>query len=226
MNERAQVFLDTETTGMQVETGHRVIEIGGTVVIDGMHTGEEFHTLLNPQREVDEAAQQVHGFSLNDLEDQPLFEDIVEEFVQFIRGKQVFCHNASFDIRFLDSEFARIERDERMTQICTVVDTMAIAKEIHKSGQISLDALCSKYGVDRTSRDKHGALLDAQLLSEVYLRMQESRNSLLGEIEAEETQLIEPVLLSRPNRKPKIVYATSQELEAHQTYMEKLAKQS
>lgn len=220
---RDQVFLDTETTGIDVGAGHRVIEIGATVVRNGMHTGEEYHQLLNPEREIDEAASKVHGFLLADLEDKPLFQDVVEDFVGFIQGKQVLMHNAAFDVRFLDAEFERIGRDERMSSVAEVIDTMKLAKETHKTGQINLDVLCNRYSVDRSGRDKHGALLDAQLLSEVYLRMLESRNSLLGDFEDKVEQIFfEPTLLDRPRSKKLVIKATEEQLATHEAYMERL----
>ena len=225
MSNELQVFLDTETTGKESEAGHRVIEIGATVVNNGMHTGEEFHELLNPEREIDEAATQVHGFTWDDLIDKPHFEDIVERFLQFVQGKRVFMHNAAFDVQFLDSELELLNRPERMSAICSVVDTMELAKQVNKTGQVNLDVLCTRYGVDRTDRDKHGALLDAQLLSEVYLRMIESRNTLLQDVEDVNSEQFEPVLLSRPNRKLNVVYATEHELKAHEEYLLKLATQ-
>lgn len=219
-----QVFLDTETTGIDVSTGHRVIELGATVVKDGMHTNEEFHQLLNPEREVDPEASLIHGFTLEDLVDQPLFHEIADAFVEFIRGREVFMHNASFDVRFIDSEFEHAGRSERMRDLCNVTDTMELAKEVHKSGQVSLDALCSKYAVDRTDRDKHGALLDSQLLAEVYLRMLESKNSLLGELEESVETYEQPRFIAIQRENPLVVRATSDELAAHEVYMRKLQK--
>lgn len=217
-----QVFLDTETTGIDVSTGHRIIELGATVVKDGMHTNEEFHQLLNPEREVDPEASLIHGFRLEDLVDQPRFHEIADVFIDFIRGREVFMHNAAFDVRFIDSEFERAGRTERMASLCHVTDTMDLAKEIHKSGQVSLDALCSKYSVDRTDRDKHGALLDSQLLAEVYLRMLESKNSLLGELEESVEVFEQPRFLELQRENPLVIRATNDELAEHEDYMRKL----
>ena len=217
-----QVFLDTETTGIDVSTGHRIIELGATVVKDGMHTNEEFHQLLNPEREVDPEASLIHGFRLEDLVNQPRFHEIADVFIDFIRGREVFMHNAAFDVRFIDSEFERAGRTERMASLCRVTDTMDLAKEIHKSGQVSLDALCSKYAVDRTDRDKHGALLDSQLLAEVYLRMLESKNSLLGELEESVEVYEQPRFLELQRENPLVIRATNDELAEHEDYMRKL----
>ena len=219
-----QIFLDTETTGIEVSAGHRIIELGATVVRDGMHTNEEFHQLLNPDREVDPEASLIHGFTLADLTDHPRFSEIADEFIDFIRGREVFMHNAEFDIRFIDAELARLNRPERISDLCQVTDTMVLAKEIHKSGQVSLDALCSKYAVDRTDRDKHGALLDSQLLAEVYLRMLESKNSLLDELEESVELFEEPRFVELRRENPLVVRATAEELAAHNDYIRKLER--
>lgn len=219
-----QIFLDTETTGIDASAGHRIIELGATVVKDGMHTNEEFHQLLNPEREIDAEASEIHGFKIEDLVNEPRFLEIADSFIDFIRDREVFMHNANFDIQFIDAELQRANRSERMADLCRVTDTMVLAKEIHKSGQVSLDALCSKYGVDRADRDKHGALLDSQLLAEVYLRMLESKNSLLGEFEESEDTYEQPRFLELHRENPRVIRATDEELEAHELYMRELSE--
>ena len=218
----AKVFLDTETSGLNVEEGHRIIEIGATVVDGGLHTGEEFHELLNPEREIDREASEVHGFTLSDLRDKPSFGEVADRFLDFIAGKDVYIHNATFDVTFIDSELSMTGQSEHMADVCTIHDTMDLAKKVHRGGLINLDSLCSKYGVDKTERDKHGALLDAQLLSEVYLRMIESTESLLGLSEEEKEVSIEaePITFARTNIR--VVKATTEELEAHNEYLTKL----
>ena len=223
MRSSLQVFLDTETTGIDPQAGHRIIELGATVVRDGMHTAEEFHQLLNPQRAIDEAATEVHGYTQSDLADQPRFAEIADDFVEFVRGREILIHNAAFDVPFLDSEFERAGRPERMNNLCQIIDTMVLAKQLHKNGQVNLNALCNKYSVDRSDRDKHGALLDSQLLAEVYLRMQESKNSLLGDIEEPEDLFEEPRFLELARTNARVVRATSEELAAHQAYLSMLA---
>lgn len=218
-----QVFLDTETTGIDVSAGHRIIELGATVVRDGMHTNEEFHQLLNPERDIDPEASEVHGITIEMLADEPRFRDVADAFIAFINGREVFMHNATFDVQFIDAEFQNANRPERMADLCHVTDTMTLAKEIHKSGQVSLDALCSKYAVDRTDRDKHGALLDSQLLAEVYLRMLESKNSLLGELEESEETYEQPRFLNLQRKNPLVIRATNAELAEHERYMQKLS---
>lgn len=221
-----QVFLDTETTGIDVSAGHRIIELGATVVRDGMHTNEEFHQLLNPGRDIDADATEVHGITSEQLANEPRFSEIADAFIEFVRDREVFMHNAPFDVQFIDAEFQHANRPERMTDLCRVTDTMTLAKEIHKSGQVSLDALCSKYSVDRTERDKHGALLDSQLLAEVYLRMLESKNSLLGDLEESEEIYEQPRFLELQREKPLVIRATDAELAVHEKYMRELAGES
>ena len=221
-----QVFLDTETTGIDVSAGHRIIELGATVVRDGMHTNEEFHQLLNPERDIDPEASEIHGITFEMLANEPRFRDVADHFIDFIRGREVFMHNAAFDVRFIDAEFQYANRPERMADLCRITDTMTLAKEIHKSGQVSLDALCSKYSVDRTDRDKHGALLDSQLLAEVYLRMLESKNSLLGELEEAAEVYEEPRFLKIQRENPLVIHATDKELAAHEEFMRKLAAET
>lgn len=206
-----------------MDEDHRIIELGATVVDDGMHTDEEFHQLLNPGREIDEAATAVHGFTLLDLADKPSFAEVADEFVEFIASRHVFMHNAPFDIAFLDSEFVRAGRTERMDDLCEITDTMKLAKQLHRSGQVNLNALCNKYGVDRSEREKHGALLDSQLLAEVYLRMLESQNSLLGDLEVADELFEEPKLLQLERHNPVVVRASPDEIAAHESYLNRIA---
>ena len=219
-----QVFLDTETTGIDAAAGHRIIELGATVVKDGMHTNEEFHQLLNPERDIDAGASEIHGITSEQLINEPKFGEIADAFIDFVSGHEVFMHNAAFDVQFIDAELRHANRPERMADICHITDTMTLAKEIHKSGQVSLDALCSKYGVDRADRDKHGALLDSQLLAEVYLRMLESKNSLLGELEESEDIYEQPRFIQLDRETPHVIRATNAELAAHEAYMRELTE--
>ena len=215
----AKVFLDTETSGLDVDLDHRIIEIGATIVEEGLHTGEEFHELINPERDIDQEASNVHGFTLDDLTDKPRFAEIADDFLMFVEGKDVYIHNAPFDVSFIDSELERASMGRRLADVCTVHDTMDLAKKIHRGGMINLDTLCNKYNVDKTGREKHGALLDAQLLSEVYLRMQESTETLLSVVDAEEDGSIEmkPVTFERKNIR--VIKASQEDIEAHQAYI-------
>lgn len=167
------VVLDTETTGMPVTDGHRIIEIGCVEVIGRRLTGRHYHVYLQPDREVDEGAIAVHGITNEFLADKPRFRDVADEFFEFIRDAQLVIHNAAFDIGFINNEFALLGQQERseITEHCSVLDTLLMARERHPGQRNSLDALCKRYGVDNSGRDLHGALLDAEILADVWLTM-------------------------------------------------------
>jgi DNA polymerase-3 subunit epsilon len=175
-----QVVLDTETTGLEVSQGHRVIEIGCVELHNRRATGRHFHRYLNPEREVDAGARAVHGLSLQELADKPRFAAIADEFTQFISGAQLVIHNASFDVGFLDAEFARLDpgAPRSLTTLCQVLDTLALARGMHPGQRNSLDALCKRYGIDNSHRELHGALLDARILADVYLAMTGGQSAL------------------------------------------------
>jgi DNA polymerase-3 subunit epsilon len=170
-----QVVLDTETTGLEVEQQHRVIEIGCVELNNRRLTGRTFHRYLNPERDVDEGAQQVHGLSREQLSTEPKYAQVHAEFLEFIRGAELVIHNAPFDVAFLNAEFARCRCDAtlpaQVTEVCGVLDTLALARQMHPGQRNSLDALCKRYSVDNSHREHHGALLDARILAEVYLAM-------------------------------------------------------
>ncbi|MBW5413710.1 MULTISPECIES: DNA polymerase III subunit epsilon [Pseudomonas] len=175
------VVLDTETTGMPVTDGHRIIEIGGVEVIGRRLTGRHFHVYLNPDREIDEGAIAVHGITSEFLADKPRFRDIAEEFFEFIKGAELIIHNAAFDIGFINNEFRLLgDRPEwaEITDHCTVLDTLMMARGRHPGQRNSLDALCKRYGVDNSNRELHGALLDSEILADVYLAMTGGQTSL------------------------------------------------
>ena len=173
-----QVVLDTETTGLEVEQQHRVIEIGCVELVNRRLTGRTYHQYLNPERDIDEGAQQVHGLSRETLTKQPLFGEVHAEFLEFIRDAELIIHNAPFDVAFLDAEFKRIELDHRMADLCRVLDSLALARQMHPGQRNSLDALCKRYSVDNSQREYHGALLDARILADVYLAMTGGQGSL------------------------------------------------
>ena len=175
-----QVVLDTETTGLEATRGHRIIEIGCVELLSRRASGRHFHHYLNPEREVDEGARAVHGLSLADLADKPRFAQIAAEFTQFITGAELIIHNASFDIGFLDAEFARLAGDPpvRVDTLCTVLDTLGMARAMHPGQRNNLDALCKRYGIDNSHRELHGALLDARILADVYLAMTGGQSAL------------------------------------------------
>jgi DNA polymerase-3 subunit epsilon len=178
-----QIVLDTETTGLEVSEGHRLIEIGCIELVSRRPTGRHFHRYLNPEREVDAGATEVHGFTLDKLKGEPRFAEVVEELLAFIDGAELIIHNAPFDLGFLNSELARwcetVSRERLVIERqCTVVDTLALARSRHPGQRNSLDALCKRYGVDNSRRDLHGALLDAEILAEVYLAMTGGQSAL------------------------------------------------
>lgn len=179
-----QIVLDTETTGLEVSQGHRVIEIGCIELRDRRPTGRTFHKYLCPDREVEPGALAVHGITNEFLSTQPRFGDVVEELLEFLREAELIIHNAAFDVGFLDSELARVKRNEAIGEICQVLDTLALARQLHPGQRNSLDALCKRYGIDNSHREFHGALLDAKILSDVYLTMTGGQGALTLEADA------------------------------------------
>ena len=177
-----QVILDTETTGLEPEQGHRIIEVGCIEVVNRRRTGRKFHRYLWPDREIDAGALQVHGLSEEFLRGQPRFADIAAELLEFIRDAELVIHNAPFDVAFLDAEFRRLAEPTTVGAHSTVLDTLQLARRMHPGQRNGLDALCKRYSVDNSHRDLHGALLDADLLLEVYLAMTGGQGALtLGE---------------------------------------------
>ena len=166
-----QVILDTETTGLEVEKGHRIIEIGCVELVNRRRTGNTFHRYLNPDRPIDEAAAEVHGITADMLADKPRFGDVAEELLEFVVGAELVIHNAEFDAGFLDNELKLASLETRVKDCGGIIDTLILARQIHPGQRNSLDALCRRYQVDNSGRDLHGALLDAQLLADVYLAM-------------------------------------------------------
>lgn len=173
------IVLDTETTGLEPASGHRIIEIGAIEMINRRRTDREFHQYLNPEREIEDGAYDVHGLSMEFLSGKPLFRDIVRDFLDFIRDGELIIHNAPFDVAFLNAELQRLGPEwGRIEDYCEVIDTLKLARELHPGQKNSLDALCARYKVDNSSRDLHGALLDAGILLDVYLAMTGGQASL------------------------------------------------
>src|ERR1700690_54016 len=166
-----QVVLDTETTGLEVERQHRIIEIGCLELNNRRLTGRSFHRYLNPERDIEQGALAVHGLTREKLAKEPKFAEIQAALLDFVRHAELIIHNAPFDIAFLNAELARLGGAPQITDLCTVLDTLALARQMHRGQRNSLDALCKRYSVDNSHRDYHGALLDARLLAEVYLAM-------------------------------------------------------
>jgi DNA polymerase-3 subunit epsilon len=167
-----QIVLDTETTGLEVEQQHRIIEIGCVELLNRRLTGRHFHRYLNPERDIDEGAQQVHGLSRERLAKEPTFAQVHAEFLEFVRDAELIIHNAPFDVAFLNAEFGRLPAPiGKLNDLCRILDTLALARQMHPGQRNNLDALCKRYSVDNSRREYHGALLDARILAEVYLAM-------------------------------------------------------
>jgi DNA polymerase-3 subunit epsilon len=220
-----QIFLDTETTGLDPAQGHRIIEIAAVEVINRRLTQNRFHVYLNPDREIDPGAQQVHGITLESLLDKPHFPDIVDELLAFVSGAELVIHNAPFDVGFLNNELGQIGRDKIETACGGITDTLKMAKELRPGQRNNLDALCRHYGVDNSGRTLHGALLDAELLADVYLAMTRGQETLMMDIglTAAEHKANLPVGERRPL---KVISASVEELEAHAAYVADLDKAS
>ena len=167
-----QVILDTETTGLEWEEGHRIIEIGCLELIERRVTKNRFHTFLNPNRDIDQGALEVHGITSESLSGKPVFSEIVDDLIDFIRGSELIMHNAQFDLGFLNYELSLLNAPVyRIQEICQVLDTLQVARQLHPGQRNSLDALCKRYGVDNSHRIQHGAMLDAEILADVFLLM-------------------------------------------------------
>jgi len=220
-----QIILDTETTGLDANLGHRIIEVAGVEMINRRLTGNHFHQYLNPQREIDPGAQQVHGISLEFLQDKPFFRDIAQDFIEFISGAELVIHNAPFDIGFLNMELKLIGLEPIAKYSPEVIDTLKMAKDLHPGQKNNLDALCRRYFVDNASRTLHGALLDTELLAEVYLAMTRGQNSLMiestdaGDSHADlGGDVLQHDLM--------VLAATPDEMEMHRAYLEDIDKAS
>ena len=228
------VVLDTETTGMPVTDGHRIIEIGCVELIGRRLTGRHYHVYLQPDRVVDEGAIAVHGITNELLQGKPRFREVADEFFEFVRGAELIIHNAAFDVGFINNEFALLGQQDRssVNDYCTVLDTLRMARERHPGQRNSLDALCKRYGVDNSGRDLHGALLDAEILADVYLAMTggQTHLSLAGdnaEGEAGGRQQASPVRRLPADRVlTAVLRADAAELERHQARLAEIEKAS
>jgi DNA polymerase-3 subunit epsilon len=225
-----QIVLDTETTGLEPAEGHRIIEIGCVEIIERRLTGNDFHRYIQPDREIDAGAEAVHGISNEFLADKPRFDEVAEEFIDYCRGAELVIHNAPFDVGFLNHELKRWRDDSApIEELCTVADSLVMARRMHPGQRNSLDALCKRYGIDNAHRDLHGALLDAQILADVYLAMTGGQVSLhLGAEEHVETGLRREEVrrLSIPTGRLSVVRATADELAAHEARLAAIDKAS
>jgi len=225
-----QVVLDTETTGLDWKQGHRVIEIGCVEIVNRRKTDATYHMYINPQRAIDEGAQEVHGISVEDLADKPLFADVAQSFLEFVGDAELVIHNAAFDVGFLDNELRIAGLKDSQLQRCNqVLDTLTLARQIHPGQRNSLDALCKRYGIDNSSRDLHGALLDARLLADVYLVMTGGQGALLLGEERESAGQVATEAVSRVEREGldlRVISASEVELAAHDEQLDRIDKAS
>lgn len=219
-----QVVLDTETTGINPKEGHRIIEIGCVELVNRKLTGNHFHVYINPERIVEQEAIEVHGITNEYLADKPLFKDVVSGFIDFIRGAQLVIHNAPFDTGFMDHEFNKVPGLNVLTgDICTVLDTLVLARQMHPGQKNNLDALCKRYGIDNSHRELHGALLDSEILADVYLMMTGGQTDLNlgGKSNANQSHQGEQIRRLASDRKPlKVIHATADELAQHESRLD------
>ncbi len=232
-----QIVLDTETTGLSTGHGHRIIEIGCLELVDRRLTGREFHRFLNPDRDIDEGAEAVHGISRADLETEPRFPEIVDDLLAFLKDAELVIHNASFDVGFLEHELSLMKHPQpKIEQHATVLDTLTLARKIHPGQRNSLDALCKRYSVDATKRDVHGALIDSELLANVYLAMTGGQTALLldegspglgsgaaaGRDRSRPGHV--PTDIVGPDLKLVVIKASKEEAAAHEALLKKIRK--
>ncbi len=224
-----QIVLDTETTGLEPRQGHRIIEIGCVELVNRKLTGNHYHQYIQPDRDIDEGAIEVHGITNEFLADKPRFNDIAEDFLTFIRGAELVIHNAPFDVGFIDHEFNMLTPvPGSVNDFCTVLDTLQVARQMHPGQRNSLDALCKRYDIDNSQREKHGALLDSEILADVYLAMTGGQVSLgLGVAQEQVHEHVEQVIRLQGKREPlRVIRASAEELQEHQQYLQNLDKAS
>ena len=224
-----QIVLDTETTGLNAKLGDRVIEIGCLEMLNRRPTGNHFHHYLNPERASDEGAVKVHGISDEFLLDKPRFREVASEFIEYIRGAELIIHNAPFDMGFLNAELSRLDMAPLDTVCRGVLDTLRMAKDLHPGKKNNLNALCERYGVDNTRRTLHGALLDAEILAEVYVAMTRGQESLIIDLSndsASQASGAEQSQADKPRRPQRVVLADADELAAHEQLLTIIQKES
>jgi len=229
-----RIVLDTETTGLDPKQGHRIIEIGCVELVNRKLTSNNYHQYVNPEREIDAGAQEVHGISLEFLSDKPVIANVIEDFVNYIRGAELVIHNAPFDVGFLNHEFRLYAKTTKskpyvIEELCTVLDSLALARNMHPGQKNSLDALCKRYHIDNSSRTLHGALLDAEILADTYLAMTGGQGSLSLGASSDESNSSTAIIqtkVSSERPKLKIIQANADELDAHQNRLNALDKSS
>lgn len=224
-----QVVLDTETTGLETSQNHRIIEIGCVELVNRRLTGRHYHQYINPEREIDQGAMEVHGITNEYLSDKPTFASIAEEFQSFIHGAELVIHNAPFDIGFIDHEFEKLQGFNSVATYCDVIDTLVMARQRHPGQKNNLDALCKRYGVDNSQRDLHGALLDAEILADVYLLMTGGQVDLvLGSHGSQKDGNVKSDIrrLSKARAPLKVIRAGESELALHNQKLAQIEKAS
>lgn len=223
-----QIVLDTETTGINPKEGHKIIEIGCVELLNRRLTQNRFHVYLNPDREIDAGAIEVHGITNEFLSDKPRFHDVVEDFLAFVDGSELIIHNAPFDVGFLNHELGLLAGESRrIDALCPVFDTLTFARKKHPGARNSLDALCKRYSIDNSHRELHGALLDAEILADVYLIMTGGQSSLLDEETVVDNAVIQQLVrLASDRPKTKVIRCDEMEAESHRQRLEQIAKVS
>ncbi len=224
-----QIVLDTETTGLEPSQGHRIIEIGCVELINRRLTGNNLHIYINPMRHIDAGALEVHGITNEFLADKPLFTAIADTFLDFVKGAELIIHNAPFDIGFLDTELQDLNRGyKKMAEYCAILDTLAMARKKHPGQKNNLDALCKRYFVDNTQRELHGALLDAEILADVFLSMTGGQSSFaLGQEYSSEGSANKPIKrLSKDRPALRVIQATDEEEQAHLSRLNNIKESS
>ena len=213
-----QIFLDTETTGLDPKQGHRIIEIAAIEFNNRQPTNRRFHSYINPERDIDPAAEEVHGLSIDFLQDKPLFKDVVNDFLAFVQNSEVVIHNAPFDVCFINAELGRLGLDKFEENTITITDSLKFAKEIRPGQRNSLDALCKAFDIDNSSRTLHGALLDAQLLGEVFIGMTRGQEAIsIDFVEDDNHQVFKKVDLS----KLQVIQLLPVDIDNHTAYIRK-----
>jgi len=214
-----QVFLDTETTGLDPNQGHRIIEIAAVEFNNRQSTNKKYHSYINPEREIDAAAEEVHGLSFEFLQDKPLFQDVAQDFLNFIQGAELIIHNAPFDVGFINAELGRLGLSKLEDNEVHITDSLQFAKDLRPGQRNSLDALCRAYDIDNSERTLHGALLDAQLLGEVFIAMTRGQEAISMDFVEENSTLTKKDI---DFSKLKVIKATTSEVQAHESYLQRI----
>ncbi len=230
MNQR-QIVLDTETTGLDPEQGHRIIEIGCVELVNRKHTKQHYHQYINPEREVDAGALEVHGISNEFLSDKPVFSKVVSDFIEFVEGAELIIHNAPFDIGFINHELKLCNYGiESIADICTVTDSLQMARKKHPGQKNNLDTLCKRYTVDNSGRELHGALLDSEILADVYLLMTGGQTSLTlnasGQEASDDDLSVAPLRVSSERTSRLVITPSEKEIAEHKKLLDKINRKS